>query len=134
MNALQLASIGPFNPETWQMVAGVSVGRSVRRGRKYTRRAAKFPYQDIGRTGGTVRPGEYLVYQYADEPTHTPEVAQFVGHVSADADGPNVPRFRGLAVITFSPQTGALFERWIMPRDIVRTIPAAGLRLFSQGE
>ncbi len=113
-------SINATNTDSWQLIGPVSVGRSIRRGRKYTYRSCKFPYQSPGQPGGEVKPGEYITYNDGDRPI----LAQYIGAVTADADGPTVPAYAGFAVVVLSIETGCLYERWIDRRQIVRVINA----------
>lgn len=113
------------NTSEWQSVGELSIGRSIRKGRKYRHAPARFYYQSIGKTGGTIRPGDYCHVS-----TNTDAyIAQYVGHVTADRDG-DVPAFKGLAVLALSLHSGGIFERWIDRADIGHLIGPASLRLF----
>jgi hypothetical protein len=112
--------IDATNTDSWQLIGPVSVGRSIRKGRTYTYRNCHFPYQSISQPGGEVKPGEYITYLEGDRPV----LAQYIGAVTAEADGPTVPAFVGFAVVYFSVETAGLYERWIDRREIVRVIDA----------
>jgi hypothetical protein len=112
--------IDATNTDSWQLIGPVSVGRSTRKGRKYTYRDCHFPYLSMGQPGGHVKPGEYITYTEGDRAI----LAQYIGRVTAEADGPAVPAFKGYAVIVLSTETGNLYERWIDAAMIVRVIDA----------
>lgn len=124
-------TIDATNTNEWQIEGSTSIGRSVRKGRRYLRRKVRIPYQSLEQCGGVLEPGDWLTYAQ----NGNGYTARYVGFVTAPADGETVLAFQGLAVLVLGSY--GVYERWISREDVTEVLgrrPAPYMELFAMGE